>query len=364
VPGTGYALRLSAALIAAAALFDLPPLYLPGIALALLAAGAWAWVELAVRGATVERLPGPSRVIEEEPYPLRLALTRGRLPLPGGELHDAALPGPLPLGSRAPGPIELELRFPRRGRVSLKPPRIELRDPLGLRAGEVTGTCGGEVLVLPRIEPIEWGGSGAGGDPTADQLELGGEGGRLELRSPEYEIDGLRPYRQGTPASRIHWPTVARRGELHEQRLVTGAELGPLVVLDATGDPDTDQLDRAVRAAASVCLHLARRRGCALLLPGDPRPHRIDHRLRAWPDAHARLALVETARARASLPHGAPPPLVWVAAGGAPPNAAAAVYLITPDGLPGLPVAFTVAGCVGQRARGAAAGARERRRAA
>jgi serine/threonine-protein kinase len=38
VPGTGYALRLAAALIAVALLFDLPTLYVPGVALALLAA--------------------------------------------------------------------------------------------------------------------------------------------------------------------------------------------------------------------------------------------------------------------------------------------------------------------------------------
>jgi uncharacterized protein (DUF58 family) len=363
VPGTGHALRLAAALIAAALLFDLPSLYVPGVALAVLAAGAWAWVALAARGAAVERLPGPTRVVEGEPYPLRLELTPGALPLPGGEVHDHALPEPLPFDARRPGPIELELRFPRRGRVALGPPRIELRDPLGLRSERVTGTASGEVLVLPRTEPIEWVGRGAGGDPVGERLELGGEGGRLELRSPDYEMDGIRPYRRGAPASRIHWPTVARRGELHERRLVTGAEHGPLVVLDASGNPDEAALDRAVRAAASLCLHLARRGGCTLMLPGDPRPRRIDGRLRSWPDAHARLALVEpTAPTRP--PRAAGPPLVWVGASAEAASGANAVFRVTPHGVGGLPVAFSVAGCVGHRGRAVAAAGRERGRAA
>ena len=55
----------------------------------------------------------------------------------------------------------------------------------------------------------------------------------------------------------------------------------------------------AVRAAASLCVHLAREGGCALLLPGDRRPVDIGHDLGAWPALHARLALVEAG--------GAPP---------------------------------------------------------
>ena len=35
-------------------------------------------------------------------------------------------------------------------------------------------------------------------------------GRRLDASPAELEIDGLRPYREGAPASRIHWPTVAR----------------------------------------------------------------------------------------------------------------------------------------------------------
>jgi uncharacterized protein (DUF58 family) len=350
--GARHAIRLAAALVLAGAFFDSPSLYVPGLALALLAGAAWGWVELATRGVLVERLPWPTQLTEGESLRFAYHLRGGRLPLPGAELHDSALGRPAKLGSRPGERLELEVDFPRRGRVRLDPPRLRLADPLGMRSAEIEGTGAGELLVLPRVEPIRWRRDGPHGDAGGDAPEWGGAGGRLELRAPEFEIDGLRPYRPGTPASRIHWATVARRGELIERRVVSGGDTGPLVVLDAGGDPDAESLDRAVRATASLCLHLAQGPGCSLLLPGEARPLRVDPRLTGWPEAHARLALVEP---------GGPPPaaqriarrglVIWVSAAGAPAHPlSAAAYLVSPHPAPGVPVAFTVAGCSGQRA--------------
>ena len=98
---------------------------------------------------------------------------------------------------------------------------------------------------------------------TASAWSLPTNGSAAEL-----DLEGLRPYRQGTPASRIHWPAVARSGEMLERRLSADGDTAPLVVLDASRTPTEEALDHAVRAAASLCLHLARRGGCALLLPG------------------------------------------------------------------------------------------------
>ena len=53
----------------------------------------------------------------------------------------------------------------------------------------------------------------------------------------------------------------------------------------------------AVRAAASLCVHLAHAGGCALLLPGERRPVEIGRDLGAWPALHARLAVVEAGAA-------------------------------------------------------------------
>jgi hypothetical protein len=40
-------------------------------------------------------------------------------------------------------------------------------------------------------------------------------------------------------------------------------------------------------------VHFARKGGCALLLPGDRRANIVERDLLAWPQAHARLAIVE-----------------------------------------------------------------------
>ena len=79
-------------------------------------------------------------------------------------------------------------------------------------------------------------------------------------------------------------------------RLVAGSDAAPLIVLDSDGAPDIESLDAAVRATASLCVHLARSGGCAILLPGERRPTLLDGRLRRWPAVHAALALVEPGR--------------------------------------------------------------------
>jgi uncharacterized protein (DUF58 family) len=179
----------------------------------------------------------------------------------------------------------------------------------------------------------------------------------MDGSAAELDLDGLRPYREGTPASRIHWPAVARSGDMLERRLVADSDSAPLVILDATTPPSADALDRAVRAAASLCVHLGRRSGCALLLPGDRRPATLAPDMAAWPSLHARLALVEAAGARPPLSRarraGA---VIWVSARGDAPRdlartAGGGGWLVTPldSAAPGTPMAFTVAGCAGRR---------------
>src|SRR5205823_7244321 len=80
---------------------------------------------------------------------------------------------------------------------------------------------------------------------------------------------------------------------LLERRLRADGAALPAVVLDPRSHGRPDLLDAAVRAAASLVLELARRSGCELVLPADRRPLRVGPDLAAWPEAHARLALVE-----------------------------------------------------------------------
>jgi uncharacterized protein (DUF58 family) len=295
--------------------------------------------------------------MEDQRYPVRIEALGAHVPPPGGELLDAVLGDPIEVGPRWRWRSSVDVRLRGRGRRRLGPARLEVRDHLGLWRRTVASEDPGEVLVLPRVEPVLTAGRGAGGSrPSAlAGLEDGAAASKLDARAIELEVDGLRAYREGSPASRIHWPAVARTGELIERRLVAGADAAPLVVLDASAPASEEGLDAAVRAAASLCVHLAGTGGCAALLPGDRRPTEIEADLRTWAHVHARLALVES---------GGPPPPVsrtirsgsvfWVTAATRPAlpqalrTAVAPRYVVAPSAGAGDRAAFTVAGCDGR----------------
>jgi uncharacterized protein (DUF58 family) len=358
VAGFGLALCLAGATLDAASL------YVPGVALIAVAGGAAAWVALAASGAAVDRSTGPHTILEDEPYPLRLEVRAGALPPPGGELIEPLLGWPVPIAGRWSRRVRINVRFSRRGRRELEPARLVIRDPLRLYTRELLGAGGDEVLVLPRVEPVTApGGGGAGaGHRGGGGLDPGVMGRRLDASMAELEIDGLRPYREGTSASRIHWPSVARRGEMLERRLVAELDSAPLIVMDPSAPGSEEGLDMAVRAAGSLCVHLGREGGCAILLPGDRRPIEIGHDLAGWAAVHARLALVETGPAPSSSalgPRGGA--VIWVTGADLPkaPRAlerlpAGARIVVSPGPLPGVRPLFEVAGCTGclvERAR-------------
>jgi uncharacterized protein (DUF58 family) len=356
--GAPIAVVLGLALMVAGAGFDSPSLLVAGTGLLGLAVLAVTWVELAQPRRLV-RAPAPSRVIEGEPYPLRISAVGGRVPPPGGELRDGLLAAALRVGPRSPASHAVDVRLRGRGRWAPGPASLEVRDPLGLWVRVARSDDPGELLVLPRIEPVLVSGRGAGvgGPSSLAGFEDGAAASRLDARAIELEVDGLRAYREGSPASRIHWPAVARTGELVERRLVAGADAAPLVVLDATRPADSESLDAAVRAAASLCVYLAGSGGCAALLPGDRRPTQIDSDLRAWAQVHARLALVEGGSPAPAVSHTIRPGAVfWVTATQRPalPQAlrsgAGPRYLVAPVSATGRPAAFSVAGCEGRLA--------------
>lgn len=336
---------LGAALIATAIVFGSPSLYVPGIALVLIGATSAVWVLAAAAGARLERRVGPTTVEEEHEWPLSLAATTGVVPAPGGQLVEPLLRGSVSMAGRASRRMRLSVKFDRRGLRQLDPARLLIADPFGLVERRVEAGAGQEVLVLPRVEPVLVAGGGAG------SVAESAAGPRPAEVAAEIEMESLRPYREGAPASRIHWPTVARVGTLMERRLLADSDSLPLVVVDPTHPTDEAALDKAVRAAASLCVHLARRGGCSVLLPGDRRAVDVGQDFGSWPALHARLALIEpnagAPRARLEARSGA---IFWVAASPGRPRGLDRVkadrYLVSPSNAPGAG-AFTVAGCVG-----------------
>jgi uncharacterized protein (DUF58 family) len=354
---------LALALGLSAALFDAEQLWVPAVALGLVATAAGAWISIGARGVQVRRTLGLRRVMEDEPVSILLEVRAGRLPLPPAQLVDPLLPhsAPLRTGTRG-GRVRIEARFGRRGRRRLALPRVVVADPLGLARREVsaTPTAGeDEILVLPRIEPIV---------PAA----RGGDAARFARRGQpavgaEVEMDGIRPLRDGTPASRIFWPAVARGADPQERFLTAGGESNPLVVLDPRGAASEEQLDAAVRAAASLARALAAAGGCGVLLPGDRRPTELGETLAGWAHVHARLAVVgpsgQPSLASVAQRRGA---VIFVSAqlrtrlpAALGPSHGATRVLVVPGRLASRHASFAVAGCsgyvVGARADGASA---------
>jgi uncharacterized protein (DUF58 family) len=215
--------------------FGLTAALVCAIALLTLAFSAVAWVELASLGGRLEREPGPGRLEESEPYHLRIRLRRTLLPPPGGELMDPLLDRSVPVGPRWPRHLEREVWLESPGRVRLHPARLIIRDPLGLWRRRLESGRIEDLVVLPRIDPVRWIGPGA--EPRGQSPGSGRASDATSRRGglAQFEVDGLRPYRDGSPASRIHWPAVARTGEMIERRLVAGGEPRPLVVFDPRG---------------------------------------------------------------------------------------------------------------------------------
>lgn len=346
------------ALIVLQLLLGAAPLLIVGPAFVLLGALTLAFVLAAVHGASVRRRGLPARVSEDQPLEVTIELRIGPLGAPGAALLDPLEPQPIavprhggPLGSRT-SEVRFVTSLPRRGLFSVEPPAMVLSDPLGL----VQGRKGGEgharqLLVLPRTEPIRW------------RQEDGEPPSQARARSPleplaAVDVDGLRPYRPGAPASRIHWQALARGAGLLERRLRNDGHELPLVMLDARGEGPREQLDAAVRAAASLILELARHGGCRALIGGERRAAMIGPELAGWPALHARLAVLEGGPEAPApvLAERAPGGLLYVAARRleSPPRSlvqgGGIRVLVLPaelaEGLAGGP-SFDVAGCRG-----------------
>lgn len=284
-----------------ALIFDAAPLLVPAVALTALGLLAPVWVWTAARGAGGRRHLTTERVVEGQPFRATIDVRRGWLALARvqvldpftGSRFDVAEVKTLQDGSRHGRHVSVRVsgRVTRRGLHRLPPPSLIISDALEL-ATVRRPAAGGEreLLVLPATERVRWT-TGAHGRRLR---RPDGEDGADALAA--VDLDGLRPYRPGTPASRIHWPAVARGRGLLERRLRADGDSRPLVVLDLRVPAPTvpaTTVDAAVRAAASLAVELARGGGCGLLLPGEHRPTMIDRELAAWPAAHARLALAQ-----------------------------------------------------------------------
>ncbi len=222
------------ALILVALLFDAAPLFVPGVAITLLGVVAPAWVVLAAHGASIERTLDSQRVVEEEPIEATIEVRRGHWGLPGAAVVDPLVGESVSIRTSmsivsggTSASVRIVASFPRRGMRRIDPPMLIVSDALDLaRIVRESPSPAQELLVLPRTERVKW-------VPGAGEKWRRATGAAPLEPFGATEVDGLRPYRQGTPASRIHWAALARGAGLLERRLRADTETRPLVVLDA-----------------------------------------------------------------------------------------------------------------------------------
>lgn len=154
-----------------------------------------------------------------------------------------------------------ELRYPlrpvRRGLHRVGPLTTHVADPLGLTELErrIPGTR--QLLVLPKVTPLQ-------GTPPALGAGEGTPGAALSHQGMGQSDVLVREYRQGDELRRVHWRSTARHDELMvrlEERPWRGAIT---VLLDRRdiahrGRGTGSSLEFAVELVASICVHLVKR---------------------------------------------------------------------------------------------------------
>ena len=180
-------------------------------------------------------------------------LIEDRLPTPLGRAAR------LVLGGIRPGRIETAsytLVPQTRGRYGIGPLLVDVSDPFALTRLRLEFDDRDELLVSPEIEDL-----GAAPDPASGP-SFGASRARQLFRTGE-EYYTMRAYQEGDDLRRIHWPSVARTGELMIRQDESTRRASGLVFLDtrasALGRTHTPAFERGVSVAASVGVLLAHR---------------------------------------------------------------------------------------------------------
>jgi len=161
------------------------------------------------------------------------------------------------LASRAEREIGYQTRFDRRGLTRL--PRIQTTTafPFGLFVKATRPEAGGEVLVLPRIDPL-----------PVDLLRALGEAGvaAWPVRGRGAELHDLRPFRVGDDTRLIHWKQSAKLDRPMVKELESEEGWRITVIMEDPARPprepgEIDRLERDIRFVASLAAHLLRTDG-------------------------------------------------------------------------------------------------------
>ncbi len=239
------------------------------------AALARLWSRLALAGVRAERHLNTTRVFAGERIECVLKLAnRKPLPLPWVRVEDNLPPAIRPVSAgqttEAGGCVrtaallwyrgirwKVELDCAHRGFYPLGPLKITTVDLLGLYARSAAMGGGAQVIVYPRIFPVD-----TGRIPSLNPMGEFRAARRL-FQDPTHTI-GVRGYERTDSLRLIHWKATARRGDLQVRVLAatTGFQVG--IFLDAASFMDEGgcagaEFELGISVAASIAAALAGR---------------------------------------------------------------------------------------------------------
>jgi uncharacterized protein (DUF58 family) len=167
-------------------------------------------------------------------------------------MHSGSLT-PLPdIGPGGRWSTTVEVPTAARGLLTLDPLDVWCCDPLGLMAVHATTGRPVHVVVCPDPDgPLDDWASPPGMDDARGQTRSGTAVSRVEGD----ELNGLRSYVPGDRLTRLHWPAVARTGDLMVRHFVEIDVRRTDVMIDVRpGYVETSVREAAVRGAAALDL--------------------------------------------------------------------------------------------------------------
>jgi uncharacterized protein (DUF58 family) len=142
-----------------------------------------------------------------------------------------------------------------RGRYQLGPLTVDMSDPFALVRQRLEFDEREDLIVTPEIEDL------TGTPDAAFGANVGASRTRNLFRTGE-EYHTMRQYHEGDDLRRIHWPSVARTGELMIRQDESSQRANGLVFLDsrdgALGQSHGQAFERAVSVAATLGVLLSR----------------------------------------------------------------------------------------------------------
>ncbi len=277
---------LGAALVVAflAAIYHITPLLALAVSFVALGTGSWLWSRQSLRGLSFKAALNQTRAFPDEAVDLTLELANDKwLPLTWLEIEQE-LPWRLVTGVlRASSPYSRErLRWTTsvsgrqrikwvhrveckaRGEYRLGPVRLRSGDIFGLYPREAVLPCFEQLLVYPRIIPVD--------KLNLPMKQLVGErSAPRSIYEDSSRTMGTRDYHHGDPLKRIHWKASARCSQLRTRQYESTTDLSLLLILDVQSfcqqeGEDVEAFELAVSTAASLAYEADRERSLVGLM--------------------------------------------------------------------------------------------------